>query len=50
MMFAKGMFGVVPHVQLMANNGIAVSEATHTGGYNYYAPRLAKTGSLVHPT
>lgn len=54
MMFAKGMLGVVPRVQLIANNGIAVSEATHTGGYNYYTPRLAKTGSLefplVHPT
>lgn len=53
MMFAKGMLGVVPRVQLIANNGIAVSEATHTGGYNYYAPRLAKAGSidfpLVHP-
>ena len=50
MMFAKGMLGVVPRVQLIANNGIAVSEATHAGGYNDDAPRFAKTGSLVHPT
>ena len=49
MMFAKGMLGVVPRVQLIANNGIAVSEATHTGGYNYYAPRFAKSGSIDFP-
>ena len=53
-MFAKGMLGVVPRVQLIANNGIAVSEATHTGGYNYFASRFANAGSLefplVHPS
>lgn len=49
MMFARSLLGVVPRVQLVSNNGITVSDATHTGGYNYYAPRFAKAGSLEFP-
>lgn len=49
MMFATGKLGVVPRVQLITNVGIDVNEATHTGGYNYYAPRWSVVGTMDNP-
>lgn len=50
---ANGWLNIVPRERLVSNAGIDSAEATHTGGYNYYAPRFAKAGSLdfplVHP-
>lgn len=54
MFMAERYLSVVPRVRLVANAGIDVQEATHTGGYNYYAPRFARAGRLefplVHPS
>lgn len=53
MFLAERYLAVSPRVKLVANAGVCDVAATHTGGYNYYAPRFAKSGSidfpLVHP-
>lgn len=53
MFLAEGYFAIAPREKLVANAGLCDAAATHTGGYNYYAPRFAKAGHvgfpLVHP-
>ena len=49
MFLAEGFLAVSPRVKLVANAGVCDTAATHTGGYNYYAPRFAKAGSLEFP-
>lgn len=49
MFLAEGYLAVSPRVKLVANAGVCDTAATHTGGYNYYAPRFAKAGSLEFP-
>lgn len=53
MFLAEGYLAVSPREKLVANAGLCDAAATHTGGYNYYAPRFAKAGKmsfpLVHP-
>lgn len=54
MFLAEGYLAVSPREKLVANAGVCDIEATHTGGYNYYASRFANAGSLdfplVHPS
>lgn len=54
MFLAEGYLAVSPREKLVTNAGVCDVAATHTGGYNYYAPRFAKAGRiafpLVHPT
>lgn len=49
MFLAEGYLAVSPREKLVANAGVCDAAATHTGGYNYYAPRFAKCGSLEFP-
>ena len=49
MFLAEGYLAVSPRVKLVANAGVCEAEATHTGGYNYYAPRFAKAGKITFP-
>ena len=50
---ANNWLSIVPRERLTTNAGIADENATHTGGYNYYAGRYAECGHidfpLVHP-
>ena len=49
MFLAEGYLAVSPREKLVANAGVCDVAATHTGGYNYYAPRFAKAGRLAFP-
>jgi len=54
MFLAKGYLAVSPCERLVTNEGLRDENATHTGGYNYYASRYTQCGKMpfpiVHPT
>lgn len=51
---AKKWLTIVPKERLVCNVGFDMADATHTGGYNYYAGRFSRLGHvrfpLRHPT
>ena len=49
MFLAEGYLAVSPREKLVANAGVCDAAATHTGGYNYYAPRFAKARHMEFP-
>ena len=49
MFLAEGYLAVSPREKLVTNAGVCDVAATHTGGYNYYAPRFAKAGHMAFP-
>ena len=49
MFLAEGYLAVSPREKLVTNSGVCDTAATHTGGYNYYAPRFAKAGKITFP-
>ena len=49
MFLAEGYLAVSPREKLVANAGLCDAAATHTGGYNYYAPRFARAGRITFP-
>ena len=49
MFLAEGYLTVLPREKLVTNAGVCDAAATHTGGYNYYAPHFAKAGKITFP-
>ena len=53
MFMAHKYFSIVPRERLVANMGIGLPTAVHTGGYDFFAHEFAKSGRvgfpLIHP-
>jgi len=49
MFLAERYLSIKPVVNLISNEGVRKEDATHTGGYNYYASRFARRYALKFP-